>query len=591
MPPSRPASRPSAVQTVVGTAPELPETVSLQYGAETVQAPVRWDAVDPADLAAAGEFTVEGFAEGYAAGRVSATVTVLGQSPWRANLALTGEPAAETTAAGSTVDALNDAAIAYTGAAHPVWTAAEDGPETRWAGYTWTEPVRVDGVTAHFWSDAAGPDAGEGVAAPESWTVQVLVEGEWRDVTGADGYPVEREAPNAVTFDAVVTTGIRAVLTAQSDGQGTAGVGLSELEVLGETLDTAAPAVALDASGVEGANGWFLSPVTVRATATDDRDVRTRIEVAVDAGVWQATENVRFVETTVTGDGAHSVRARATDAAANTSAEASIDVRIDSTRPTVTGTLDIAARTVSATAADAGSGAAGIEWALDAPTGWQAYGSPIAVDEQRHVVYLRAQDAAGNVSSLATVAVPLSSTAPLEGNIAPIATATASYTSGWNAGHRRQRRLADRRVVGHLAQRRRAVGAAGMGSRRHGRPGGRAVLPRLVGRVQRRHDPAAHVEAAVRRPRDRPVGGCRHRRRLRPLLDGPEQRHVRSGHHDEAARRDAGLGHRERRRIERHPRVRGVGGRDGSPARRGVRGAQPVRRRKGDAGGDGDQRQ
>ena len=394
---------------------------------------MRWDAVDPADLAAAGEFTVEGFAEGYAAGRVSATVTVLGQSPWRANLALTGEPAAETTAAGSTVDALNDAAIAYTGAAHPVWTAAEDGPETRWAGYTWTEPVRVDGVTAHFWSDATGPDAGEGVAAPESWTVQVLVEGEWRDVTGADGYPVEREAPNAVTFDAVVTTGIRAVLTAQSDGQGTAGVGLSELEVLGETLDTAAPAVALDASGVEGANGWFLSPVTVRATATDDRDVRTRIEVAVDAGVWQATENVRFVETTVTGDGAHSVRARATDAAANASAEASIDVRIDSTRPTVTGTLDIAARTVSATAADAGSGAAGIEWALDAPTGWQAYGSPIAVDEQRHVVYLRARDAAGNVSSLGTVAVPLSSTAPLEGNIAPIATATASYTSGWNA--------------------------------------------------------------------------------------------------------------------------------------------------------------
>ena len=35
------------------------------------------------------------------------------------------------------------------------------------------EPVRVDGVAAHFWSDQAGPDAGDGVAVPESWTAQV----------------------------------------------------------------------------------------------------------------------------------------------------------------------------------------------------------------------------------------------------------------------------------------------------------------------------------------------------------------------------------------------------------------------------------
>jgi hypothetical protein len=48
-------------------------------------------------------------------------------------------------------------------------------------------------------------------------------------------------------------------------------------------------------------------------------------------------------------------------------------------------------------------------------------------------VYLRSRDAAGNLSTLATVTVPLSPNAPLEGNIAPIATATASYTSSWNS--------------------------------------------------------------------------------------------------------------------------------------------------------------
>ena len=424
---------PVAVQTVVGTEPELPETVALHYGGDTLPAPVRWEAVDPADLAAAGEFTVSGFVEGYAAGRVDATVTVLGEDPWRTNLALTGAPEAEATAIGSSLAALNDGDVVYSGSAHPSWTTAPGDAATRWAGYTWDEPVRIDGVTAHFWSDREGPDAGGGVAVPQAWKAQVLVDDAWQDVTGAGEYATAGDAPNAVTFDAVTSTGIRVVLTAQTDGESHAGVGLGELEVLGETLDAEAPEVALTVTGIEGAEGWYLSTTTVRATATDDRDVRTRIEVSVDGGAWQASDNVRYADVAVSGDGEHTVRARATDAAGNTSAEASLAVRIDATKPTVTGTLDIAARTVSATAADGGSGVAGIEYAIDAPTGWQAYGAAVPVDDQRHVVYLRSRDAAGNLSALATVTVPLSPDAPLEGNIAPIATASASYTSGWNS--------------------------------------------------------------------------------------------------------------------------------------------------------------
>ncbi|WP_318247016.1 family 43 glycosylhydrolase [Microbacterium gallinarum] len=424
---------PVAVQTVIGTAPELPETVSLTYGDETLPAPVRWGEIDPADIVAAGEFTVSGFVDGYAAGRVDATVTVLGEDPWRTNLALTGTPEAQATAGGSSLAALNDGEILYAGSAHPVWTTTAGDAASRWAGYTWEEPVRVDGVTAHFWSDRAGPDAGDGVAVPQSWTVQALVEGEWQDVTGAGEYGTAGDGPNAVTFDPVTTTGIRVVLAAQTDGEAHAGVGLGELEVFGETIDAEAPEVALTVSGVDGAEGWFLSAATVRATATDDRDVRTRIELSVDGGAWQASDNVRFAEATVSGDGEHTVAARATDAAGNTSAEASVTVKIDATRPTVTGTLDIVARTVSATAADAGSGVAGIEYAIDAPTGWQAYGTAVPVDDERHVVYLRSRDAAGNLSALTSITVPLSPNAPLEGNIAPIATPTASYTSGWNS--------------------------------------------------------------------------------------------------------------------------------------------------------------
>lgn len=425
---------PVAVSTVVGAAPELPETVGLVYGDTQLPAPVRWEAIDPADLTAAGSFTARGFVEGYAGGTAEATVTVLGDNPWRANLALTGAPEAEYTAAWNALDALNDGTIAYTGGTNAdVWaTWSGERPATRWAGYSWAEPVRVDGVGAHFWSDQAGPDAGDGVAVPESWSAQVLVDGVWQDVVIAGGYPTEREAPNRVAFDPVVTTGLRVLLHAQSNGTTNAAVGLSELEVFGETLDTAAPTVQLTLDGVDGAGDWFVSPVTVRATATDDRDLRTRIELAVGDGPWQATENVRFAEAPLTADGEHLVRARATDAAGNTSSETSVSVRIDATRPTVAGTLDLEARAVAATAADAGSGPAALEFAVDAPTGWAAYTVPVVVDEERHVVYLRSRDAAGNVSDLAAVTVPRSSTAPLEGNIAPLASATASYTSGWN---------------------------------------------------------------------------------------------------------------------------------------------------------------
>lgn len=430
---AQPASAtPVSVETDIDVAPELPATVALQYPDGELAAPVRWNAVDPADYGAAGTFTVEGFVEGYAAGTVTATVTVRGENPWRTNLAPEGAPEAQATAAGSTLDALADGELVYTGDAAPRWTASvPDGSDTVWAGYTWDGAVRVDAVSAHFWSDRE--DAGDGVAVPEAWKVQALVDGAWTDVTGVDAYPTARTEPNTVAFDAVDATGIRVVLTAQSDGVTPADVGLGELEVLGSTIDRQAPEVELTTSGVQGAGGWFLGPVTVRATASDDRDLRARIEVAAGDGPWQATDNVRFVDTTVQAEGESTVRARATDGEGNTSAEATTTVRIDRTAPTVAGTLDIDARTVTAAAADAGSGVAQVEYAIDAPIGWQAYSGPVVVDEQRRTVFLRAKDAAGNVSTNTSVVVPLSPDAPLSGNIAPLATPTASYTSSWNS--------------------------------------------------------------------------------------------------------------------------------------------------------------
>ncbi|GIF01000.1 glycosyl hydrolase family 43 [Paractinoplanes rishiriensis] len=74
------AAQPSAVATPELTLPvgstQLPGTLPVQYGAETLRLPVYWDAVDPADVAQPGTFTVRGSILGYAAGWVTATVTV-----------------------------------------------------------------------------------------------------------------------------------------------------------------------------------------------------------------------------------------------------------------------------------------------------------------------------------------------------------------------------------------------------------------------------------------------------------------------------------------------------------------------------------
>jgi hypothetical protein len=270
---------PPTSRTLVGDAPELPETVALVYGADRVAAPVKWDAVDPASYAKTGTFTVSGTAQGYAVGRVQATVTVVG---------------------------------------------AETSP------------------------------------------------------------------------------------------------------------DTAAPEVAIELRGPKGAGDWYVGAVTARVTATDDRDVRSRISVGIDGGALTETADVRRVDTVVTGDGTHSVIARAADAAGNVSADATAAFRIDATAPQVSAQLDVDARSVSATATDAASGLSGLEYAIDEPTAWKPLtGAVAALDLERHVVYVRATDAAGNVSTPTATTIPRSADAPMTGNVARFATATASSASGW----------------------------------------------------------------------------------------------------------------------------------------------------------------
>ncbi|MEU7870781.1 family 43 glycosylhydrolase [Dactylosporangium sp. NPDC049140] len=195
--------------------------------------------------------------------------------------------------------------------------------------------------------------------------------------------------------------------------------------------DATAPTLTLTPSGSAGTGGWFRSAVKVRVAAVDDRGGRMTIRSTVDGGPAAGGSAVRYADVTVAGDGQHTVTATATDRAGNVSDPASLPVRIDATGPATTSAVN--GRSVTLTAADATSGVARVEYAMDTGA-WAAYTGPIAApDANKHTVSFRATDNAGNVESAKTVMIPADLSGPLSGNIGPIATPTASYTAAWNS--------------------------------------------------------------------------------------------------------------------------------------------------------------
>ncbi|WP_229073302.1 OmpL47-type beta-barrel domain-containing protein [Actinoplanes sp. DH11] len=195
--------------------------------------------------------------------------------------------------------------------------------------------------------------------------------------------------------------------------------------------DGTPPSVVLTPSGSAGAAGWFRSAVRVRATAADDRGGRLTIRVAVGNADAVTTENTRSAEVTVTGDGRHTVTATATDRAGNVSPAVTERIAVDATNPASTAALT--GRRVAVTATDATAGVDRIEYAIG--TGpWTTYDGPVAApDAARHTVAYRAVDKAGNAETARIVVIPADLSAPLTGNVGPIATPTASYTAGWNS--------------------------------------------------------------------------------------------------------------------------------------------------------------
>src|SRR3989442_1487742 len=144
--------------------------------------------------------------------------------------------------------------------------------------------------------------------------------------------------------------------------------------------DGTPPVTNASVSGRLGNEGWWLSTVTIKLTASDDNSGVASTSYRVDGGDWQTYA----LPVWVSGTGNHTVDFYSTDNAGNVEGWHSVGFRIDSTAPLTTITLDGAAGddywfhsivTVDIAATDAGSGVDSIQYRLDGGT-WATYSAP-----------------------------------------------------------------------------------------------------------------------------------------------------------------------------------------------------------------------
>ena len=331
----------------------------------------------------------------------------------RRNVALLATPTASVTAGWNRVTGLNDdVQPTSSGDVTPndntnVWGAWPEIGE-QWVQYDWAEPVTVGELGVYFISNLDG--AGAGIDVPkawsaEAWNAEAGDAGEWVPVEASGAYGVELDGYNVVEFAPVTTTKLRLRLEAAGTESGAGSLGIKEWQVFEappvDVPDTEAPVVTPTIDPATPASGWHTGTVTVSATALDNRDDAPAIEVQVGDGDWAAYS----AALEVADDGVHVVRFRATDAAGNVSEPVAVEVLVDAGAPEVSVSLGAKKRVV-VEATDELSGVARIEVSTKKNTKpvseWADYTGPIDVDGKT-VVFIRAVDAAGNVSEVREV--------------------------------------------------------------------------------------------------------------------------------------------------------------------------------------------
>jgi hypothetical protein len=182
--------------------------------------------------------------------------------------------------------------------------------------------------------------------------------------------------------------------------------------------DASLPTSAVNLNGTAGANGWYISALTVSGIGTDAVSGIAALEVSVDGGVWQPSATLP--------DGVYQVQSRSVDNAGWETLSAVQTVRVDTVKPGLVmlpsgtkggGDFFRSAVTVSLTGTDAGSGVAQVEYRLDGNNWVQANSLTISTDGG-HGLEGRVTDNAGNQTDGA-IAVHIDTIPPVAAFIMP----------------------------------------------------------------------------------------------------------------------------------------------------------------------------
>jgi len=257
--------------------------------------------------------------------------------------------------------------------------------------------------------------------------------------------PASRDVPWARDMDrifgalAVVDNWDSSTWQTVSDSNGTLGAGLGAPRVAWApdfgpgSPDTVPPVASASMSGTKGAAEWFVSPVNVTLSATDDSSGVAAIHFRTDGGPWQLYAK----PVPVSGEGPHAIDYYATDLAGNNESARAVTFHIDTVAPVtsaqVAGTLAgdgsyVSSVTVTLTASDATSGVHSERYRIDGGP-WRNYSVPFVLGGNgTHVFDYFATDVAGITEAMQTQSIRITG----DYHVPPVSAMSAAGTLGAN---------------------------------------------------------------------------------------------------------------------------------------------------------------
>ena len=284
-------------------APSLPAQIKVLYADGVYEMTnVTWEAVDPELYAQMSKFTVKGAVNETVTAEINVLVVdgdsiQLEQLPDTHADSIMGD---RSTSDGPSILITHEEptdSYQWGSGAWQNWGDASQNTNA-WVSYTWDSPKVITGSDAFFAID------GNQNFFPKSYYLEYLDEnGQWRPLESTSGYKVVMSGYSNVTFNPVVTTGLRLTMTPSKDGSAILkwkvygwNYGLSlDVTSLKETVGVGDALVAREESGLV-AGGDFAALKEKLEAAKEFLDEMKTVEITMESQLEEYEAEARALE-------------------------------------------------------------------------------------------------------------------------------------------------------------------------------------------------------------------------------------------------------------------------------------------------------